>query len=348
MAYNQLLAQQGIAGDVLEIGVHHGLSTIAVAGLRGPGAKLYAVDLFDDLQGLNVSRSGMGTDRNIFEQSMRMFYPDLAFLHTVAKRSSDLTAAELGESFSFCHIDGGHSPEETFHDLCLCHQILLPGGLVALDDYFNPAFPGVSEGALEFHRVHRDALRPLVLGYNKVIFQKEFSPQRLNAEFQRAFPLPDVTTVRMWETAALCLPYPLRYILDLYSSTPHELVPLGRAGTRVRFTSAVSSLHVTAGQTLALPVTITNISREPLPSGERVCGLSYHLLDENAKTLQHDNHRVWLVAPLDSGQERTLELQISAPAFKGKFKIEIDLVWEGVMWFKDAGNPTATVDLLVT
>ena len=27
--------------------------------------------------------------------------------------------------------------------------------------------------------------------------------------------------------------------------------------------------------------------------------------------------------------------------------IEVDLVWEGVMWFKDVANPTCTVDLSV-
>jgi len=30
IAYNQLIRSEGISGDVLEIGVHHGLSTIAV------------------------------------------------------------------------------------------------------------------------------------------------------------------------------------------------------------------------------------------------------------------------------------------------------------------------------
>ncbi|MGP0072896.1 MAG: hypothetical protein ACLPWF_13305 [Bryobacteraceae bacterium] len=43
MAYNQLLASRGIAANVLEIGAHHGLSSIAVATLRAPGANFYVV-----------------------------------------------------------------------------------------------------------------------------------------------------------------------------------------------------------------------------------------------------------------------------------------------------------------
>jgi hypothetical protein len=348
MAYNQFLAKQGVAGDVLEIGVHNGLSAIAVATLRGPSGKMYAVDLFEDLQAQNLSHSGVGSNRALFERNMRQFHPDLDFLHIVTGPSSDLSASELGSSFSFCHVDGGHSPAETLHDLRLCHEILLPGGLVALDDYFNPHFPGVCEGAIEFMRNHPGALRPLVAGYNKVLFQKDYSPANLNAEFLRSFPLEDVIKIHMWETAALFLPHPLRYSIDAYASTPQSLVRIGAAGTRIRFAPASSSMKGGAGETLPLAVTITNGSKESLPAGENVSGLSYHLLDENGKTLQHDNDRTWLLAPLDPGQECSLELKISAPALPGKFKIEIDLVWEGVMWFKDVGNPTATVDLVVS
>ena len=39
MAYHQLLADEGLAGDVLEIGVHHGLSAIGTAALRGEGRR---------------------------------------------------------------------------------------------------------------------------------------------------------------------------------------------------------------------------------------------------------------------------------------------------------------------
>src|SRR5579872_590422 len=58
MAYNQLLRERGIEGDVVEIGVHHGLSTIALARLRGPDKRLVAIDLFESQQQRNVSRSG--------------------------------------------------------------------------------------------------------------------------------------------------------------------------------------------------------------------------------------------------------------------------------------------------
>src|SRR5260370_7983320 len=120
MACNQLVGGHGMAGDVVEIGVHHGLCTIAIATLRGPDGKLYAIDLFENLQNLNVSGSGEG-NRTLFENNMRRYHPDLDFVHTIARPSSELTPVDIVATFSFCHVDGVYSRAETPHDLRLCH-----------------------------------------------------------------------------------------------------------------------------------------------------------------------------------------------------------------------------------
>ena len=67
MAYNQLIRAQGVAGDALEIGVHHGLSAIAIGALARPGGRFVAVDLFDQLQDHNESRSGAGNEKRFCE-----------------------------------------------------------------------------------------------------------------------------------------------------------------------------------------------------------------------------------------------------------------------------------------
>ena len=103
---------------------------------------------------------------------MREFYPDSSFIRVIARPSGELTPSDLGSGFTFIHIDGGHSPEEVYHDLKLCYEVSAEGGLIALDDYFNPEHPGVCEGAVEFSLRHPGWLRPLVAGYNKVLFQK--------------------------------------------------------------------------------------------------------------------------------------------------------------------------------
>ncbi|MGE5571288.1 MAG: class I SAM-dependent methyltransferase, partial [Rhodospirillales bacterium] len=207
-AYAQLLRKQGIAGHVLEIGVHHGLSAIAVATLRGPGKLMFAVDLFECGQSLNISRSGRG-DRQILEANMRRFHPNLRFLRTISTASSTLTPADLGEGFSFCHIDGGHSKMETYSDLRLCSSILVPGGIIALDDYFNPHFPGVCEGTAQFMLENPGTLRPLAIAYNKVLFQR-LPASDVNADFALAFPDVRRERVHFWDSPAFLITITVR------------------------------------------------------------------------------------------------------------------------------------------
>jgi len=197
MAYHQLLADEGRAGDVLEIGVHHGLSAIGIAALRGDAGRFVAIDLFDDLQGRNVSKSGLG-DREQFMENMARFHRDLSFLTTIAAPSASLRPSDLGTAFSFCHVDGGHSAAEVFADLELCAAITAPGGLIALDDYFNPAFPGVGEAAVRFGLERPGVLRPIAIGFNKALCQREGAPFDLNARFAETFPHILSSRAELW------------------------------------------------------------------------------------------------------------------------------------------------------
>ncbi len=347
MAYHQPLARRGVSGRVLEIGVHHGLSTIALAALRPPGEPLHAVDLFETMQERNVSRSGAG-HRAVFESNMREFFPDLSFLHILARGSADLKPRDLGKgTFSFCHIDGGHSRQETFSDLELCHALLLPGGVLALDDYFNPLYPGVSEGAVEFLLRHPKALRPLAIGFNKTLFQKLPAPAGLNEELLQTFPAASTKPVTLWDGAALLFTAPFRSCVDLHASTPRNLQPAGDTPPRALFEPAAATLQAPAGSTIGLPVALTNTSPDVFPHGPGVFGLSYHLLTATGQTLRHDNARAYLPEPLAPGERAIITLIIDAPAERGDYQIEIDLIWEGVFWFRDIGNPTAFIPLAV-
>src|SRR5262249_51754831 len=347
MAYHQILSRHTPAADVLEIGVHHGLSAIAIASLRGARARLVAVDLFENLQDRNISRSGEGV-LSLFRQNFESFYPDPRFLEVLVQPSTELRPRDLGFGFTFCNIDGGHSRAETLSDLRLCHAISVPGGLLALDDYFNPLYPGVCEGAVEFMLQHPGALRPLAIGYNKVLFQKTPAKMDLNAEFAQAFQQVETGVVGMWDQRALLFGKPLRQYFDLHASTPHRLVTLGGAGVQAILRPHSTRLQAKCGERFSLPVTVKNASADAFPAGETVFGLSYHLLSASDRVLVHDNDRTWLTDPLLPGEEETFELSVRMPLEPGPYRIEIDLVWEGVMWFKDVGNPTSKVDLSVS
>jgi len=347
MKYNQLAFDSAALGNVLEIGVHHGLSTIAIAALRGPGKQLTAIDLFDDQQDKNVSSSGCG-DRRRFDNNMREFYADADFMRVITRPSSELTPSELGSGFTFSHIDGGHSPEEVYNDLKLCYDVTTEGGLIALDDYFNPEHPGVCEGAVEFALRHPGWLRPLIAGYNKILFQKPrvHSPD-INASFRQAFPGLEYKNVKMWKSPVILIGTPLREHIDLYASTPEQFVPFGTSGVRARFTPTTEKLRAGSRQKIHVEVKVENASSEAFPTGEGVFGLSYHLLDDSGTVLVHDNPRTWFSTALLPGDHRLLQLAVTAPTQPGQYQLEVDLVWEGVMWFKEVGNPTTKVRLSV-
>jgi hypothetical protein len=348
MAYHQLLGAHGIGGNVLEIGVHHGLSTIAMAALRAPAAKLYVVDLFESLQFQNTSRSGSG-NREIFDRNMHEFFGETAgFLMPIVSASGSLDPSAFPGEFSFCHVDGGHSRAETLRDLELSASLLMPGGLVALDDYFNPEFPGVCEGAVEFSIAHTGVLQPIACGYNKVLFQKLPAPFDLNAAFWSRFPAIPHKIVQMWSAPTVLFAAVFRSYFDLYASTPHSLKAMGAEGPRALLSPAGQRVRARPSESITMPVEVTNVSKEVFPAGDRVFGLSYHLLAADGKLLRHDNDRSYFRQPLAPGGHAVIPLRVGAPPAPGAYQMELDLVWEQVMWFKDIGNPTSIVELEVS
>jgi len=327
MAYNQLLASHQIGADILEIGVHHGLSTIALGALRAPGSRLFVVDLFEGLQSQNVSGSGAG-NRTLFDRNMSEFFGSTDFIVPTVGASSSLNRSSFPGDFSFCHVDGGHSRAETFHDLELSAALLVPGGLVALDDYFNVAYPGVCEGAVEFLMRRPGVLVPVALGYNKVLLQKMPAPFDLNAAFWKAFPAIPHQVVEMWSSPAVLFTGVFRSYFDLYASTPRSLKAIGAQGPRALFSPVERRVCAQHSESITVPVEVSNVSKEAFPAGDRVFGLSYHLLAANGQVLRHDNQRSYLEKPLAPGAKAIVPLKVEAPSDPGVYQLELDLVLE--------------------
>jgi hypothetical protein len=347
MAYNEIIAADGIAGDVLEIGVHHGLSALALAALRRDGATFVAIDLFDELQAQNISASGSGSQAR-FMRNMREFFGDTAFVRCIAAPSSTLTQADLGSGFSFCHVDGGHTARETYDDLALCNQILLPGGLLALDDYFNPAFPGVCEGAVKFWLRHDGALTPIAVGFNKVLFQKAPAPFDLNAAFEERFDYIPHKTTTLWETPVHAFSSFAAFI-NTRQSSPRGLQPNESFRMNASLTFQTGEITAPGGGTISIPVRVVNQSTIPFVAGTGAApfGLSYHLWSEDGSDVRFNNARSYFRLPLAPDEERIVDLAVDVPKGQGRYTVEADIVWEGITWLKDRGLNTPSLRLLV-
>ncbi|HEX9985788.1 MAG TPA: class I SAM-dependent methyltransferase [Thermoanaerobaculia bacterium] len=163
---DEIQKRERIEGDLFEIGVHHGKTAIFLSRAAGEGETVGVCDVFEQ-QSLNVDRSGEGS-RELFLRHMQT-HARVDHLRVFAKLSSELTAEDTTARCRFFHIDGGHRAEDVLNDLRIAEQALLPAGVVAVDDLFNPNWPGVSEGFYRFTSERPDAFVPIVIGGNKVL-----------------------------------------------------------------------------------------------------------------------------------------------------------------------------------
>jgi hypothetical protein len=164
----RLQAERGLVGSVGEIGVHEGRLFILLALLRRSGENSVAIDVFED-QHLNVDRSGRGNlDR--FESNVEK-WSGHDNLIIIQKSSLDVRPNEPLEkagTFRLFSVDGGHTEECAYNDLCLAQAVLSPGGIIILDDFSNHHWPSVAAGAARFFLQRGAASRPFATSPNKM------------------------------------------------------------------------------------------------------------------------------------------------------------------------------------
>jgi SAM-dependent methyltransferase len=107
---------------------------------------------------------------------------------------------------------------------------------------------------------------------------------------------------------------------------------------------------MTAGGEVLAEITIRNGSWRALRSDleERPIHVSYRWLDERRQVVVRDGLRSALPRPLEPGESCRVAVRLEAPARRGTWFLEIDLVEEGVCWFSEAGVPPLRLRIRVT
>lgn len=160
----------GCNGHVCEIGVHHGRYAIALSLLRRADEKTVAIDVFED-QALNVDQSGKG-DFGIFTQNTDKWLGGQR-LEIIKGDSLRVTPQQVmdraGGPIRLFSVDGSHTTQHTLNDMRIAEQCVAPGGIVIVDDFFNPAWPGVPEAIFLYLNEpdHPRKLVPIGYGDNK-------------------------------------------------------------------------------------------------------------------------------------------------------------------------------------
>jgi hypothetical protein len=166
-----LQTQSGHRGGVGEIGVHHGKLFILLYLVLHVGERAFCIDVFE-AQELNPDGSGHG-DEPTLRRNLLAHAGSLADIEMLRGNSADMSAGQILAATGpvrLFSVDGGHSAELAYNDLCLADATLAPHGVILLDDYFEREWPGVSDGTQQFLRERRPDLVPFAIGLNKVYF----------------------------------------------------------------------------------------------------------------------------------------------------------------------------------
>ena len=112
--------------------------------------------------------------------------------------------------------------------------------------------------------------------------------------------------------------------------------------------SPSTELHSFEGAAAEVELRLKNSGKKAWSSqAQNPCFLSYHLLDEAGKILKFDNARSVLPRDVPPGEEISIAARFKAPLKSGNYRLEFDLLREGVAWFKDSGSPTLVLPLRV-
>jgi hypothetical protein len=163
-----------IRGDVLELGVYKGRYVALLCALTAePGDRVVGVDGFFERHGVLLSDDWREKAIQDIRIAVRSVAGTDARLEIVPADTMNLTAADIGRlttsGFRFVSVDAGHEAENVLNDLRLVSARLVDGGIVAVDDAFNPVVPGVIEGVCRYMMLDgRPRLVPVAIGRNKL------------------------------------------------------------------------------------------------------------------------------------------------------------------------------------
>jgi hypothetical protein len=127
--------------------------------------------------------------------------------------------------------------------------------------------------------------------------------------------------------------------------------PLPRGCCTAQITWMRPSYRLEAGSRVPILVHVKNLS-DVSWSARQHDGTFYqiflgnHWLDPHGHTLVVDDGRAALPCTLGPQEEVAIPLVIQAPATPGQYRLELDLVQDGVAWFKSLGSEPDVVDVV--
>ena len=158
----------GIKGDIVEIGVYKGKSFSFFSHLIKDNEKLFGYDLFEE------------NNYEATQLSMENYGAKVDY-ELIKTNTSDLDISDIKNKIKNCnirflHIDAGHEYFEVLHSLRLFSPFVKDTGIIVMDDYQDPEFPGIEAAVLDFCEIDRPRrFIPFFSGQNKIYLTTKFN-----------------------------------------------------------------------------------------------------------------------------------------------------------------------------
>ncbi|MBR0242825.1 class I SAM-dependent methyltransferase [Candidatus Saccharibacteria bacterium] len=145
-----------ISGDFVELGCYKGDTSLLLAEI---GKKLWIYDSFEGLPEKSekdfsvVGESFKAGELFVTKREVKERFLRAGLKVPVIKKAwfQDLTEADLPEKISFALLDGDFY-ESIRDSLRLIDGRMVPGGVIVVHDFKNPALPGVEKAVLEWNK----------------------------------------------------------------------------------------------------------------------------------------------------------------------------------------------------
>jgi len=133
------------------------------------------------------------------------------------------------------------------------------------------------------------------------------------------------------------------YVARISSQEP---LPAAACHAQIRLVSGPTTLK--RGERAVLQFEVTNVSQQEwVQHGKHPLNLGNHWLSADRRMLMGNDGRSPLRGRLSPGQATTIPLLVTAPAKPGRYRLELDLVQEGIRWFKNAGSTSLLIPIRV-
>lgn len=110
--------------------------------------------------------------------------------YLISKTNDSKTLANLNDKFDLIHIDAGHMYHQVYEDLDLYVPKISDSGIVVIDDFFQPRWPGVTEAVYDYCFSSKNKfsdLVPIVNCFNKLYLCKKRTAFLLKERFTEKF-----------------------------------------------------------------------------------------------------------------------------------------------------------------